>query len=74
MEPVKRSVGKWKKEARLKGVHGSASSSSTKLKNAKRKMDVELLAGDAAKVRRTEGLLSEVTELAEAVVQLRQAQ
>ncbi|GMN68652.1 hypothetical protein TIFTF001_037707 [Ficus carica] len=50
VEPVKRSVGKWKKEARLKGVHGSASSSCTKLKNAKRKMDVELLAGDAAKI------------------------
>lgn len=74
MEPVKRSIGKWKKEARLKGGHGLASSFSMKLKIAKRKMEVELLVGDAAKVRRTEGLLSEVTELAEAVVQPRQGQ
>ncbi|GMN40449.1 hypothetical protein TIFTF001_009667 [Ficus carica] len=41
VESVKRNAGKWKKEARLKGVIGSVSSSSGKLKNVKRKMDME---------------------------------
>ncbi|GMN64048.1 hypothetical protein TIFTF001_033116 [Ficus carica] len=35
-EPVKKNVGKWKKEARLKGNNGSASSSPMKQKTVKR--------------------------------------
>ena len=73
-EPVKRSVGKRKKEARLKGVSGIGSSSLMKSKNAKRKIEMELVAGDATKLRRTDGPFSDVAELAEAVAQPHQSQ
>lgn len=62
------------KEARLKGNNGSASSSSVKKKIVKRKMDGEVSDCDDYKVWRTEGLLSELTELAEAMAQPRQGQ
>ena len=74
VKPGKQSTGKWKKEARLKGVIGPVSSSSVKLKNVKRKMDMGLLADDVAKVQKTEGLSLGAKELAEAVSQPRQGQ
>ena len=71
VEPIKRSVGKWKKEARLKGANVAGSSSSLKLKSAKRKMGMVPVAGEVTKLRKTEGILLNVAGVAEAVAQPR---
>ncbi|GMN63225.1 hypothetical protein TIFTF001_032294 [Ficus carica] len=74
VEPVKRSIGKWKKEAQLKGASGVGSSSVTNSENVKRKMVVELVAGEVTKLRKTYGFSSVAADLAEAVVQPHQIQ
>ena len=73
-EPVKRSAGKWKKAARLKGANGEGPVSAPESVNTKRKVGLELAAGEVSKLRKIEVHSMEAAVLAEAVVQPRQGQ
>ncbi|GMN58292.1 hypothetical protein TIFTF001_027393 [Ficus carica] len=73
-ESVKRSAGKWKKAARLKGANGEGPAPAPESVNTKRKMELELAAGEASKSRKIEVHSMEAAVLAEAVVQPRQGQ
>lgn len=73
-EPVKRSAGKWKKAARLKGVNGEGPVSAPESVNTKRKVGLELAAGEVSKLRKIEVHSMGAAVLTEAVVKPRQGQ